>query len=274
LQTSIQNNFPKKVRYSTHKKVNEQGSYYSSYSYLDADNPYETWQQKKIFSRWVPSASRSFATEIASRALARYRHPPRSIPFQLFKGVSVELGQTKKLEHRSLEDAHGAGSQLEVVVSGVKQHAHGQKCSSEEIVFDDTILPASRIFQIDYNTKNINFRDIHDEVYASVSTALDMVFIISSNVVIGSVSTSLYSIRTGTWPSGTTLKLVVSIGAYVVGAGGDAGGLGGNGFAGSEDPPGSGSFDLTSGGVAGPAADGNSLVTWNNLGTVYGARIN
>ena len=82
---------------------------------------------------------------------------------------------------------------------------------------------------------------------------------IANGVIVGASSTSAYAFDTGTgFPAGTTLRLNIGSGAYVVGAGG------GGGPGASPGGPGSGS----PGAVGGPALRAQSAITIANSGTI------
>lgn len=75
--------------------------------------------------------------------------------------------------------------------------------------------------------RNVNLRTLADAAgYNGTSPAAVTVTVVAG-VIIGSTSTTAYALDTGTWPTGTTLQLIIGSGAYVVGKGGDGGGNGG-----------------------------------------------
>ncbi|SIS49805.1 hypothetical protein [Insolitispirillum peregrinum] len=71
--------------------------------------------------------------------------------------------------------------------------------------------------------RNINLRTLADAAGYNGTSPAAVTVTVAAGVIIGSTSTSTYALDTGTWPTGTTLRLIIGSGAYVVGRGGDGG---------------------------------------------------
>src|SRR5690606_22490581 len=111
-----------------------------------------------------------------------------------------------------------------------------------------------KIIQFDYDTYNVNLREVYDSLYSTVdesTDAPDIIFIVNTGVVVGSTSTTTFAIESGDWPAGVEPLLVLSSGAFVVGRGGNG-------------------ATFSSGSPGGPALRVTSPIRLDNGGTVGG----
>lgn len=218
----------------------EPTNYYSAVIYPAADNQYETESIKKIYSKWIPSPARSVATDVAARAIARYKFPPRALRFSLFARNTRDLGQVVELTDASIEDATGAQDTIQAIVTGWRAAVDRNDYEAEEYSIAADDFSGDKIIQFDYDTYNINLRDVYDSLYSTVDTstdAPDIIFIINRDVVVGSTSAATYAIESGDWPAGVEPLLVISNGAFAVGLGGNGGYGGGPTGAGKDGGP-------------------------------------
>lgn len=215
------------------KNLDEPGNFYSAYVRTPGENPYETESIKKIFSRWIPRGARSVANDVASRAISRYVNPPRLFGFSLFAGERPQLGQVCPISHPALETAFGGREAVNCVLTGIKTKSDGFDMRAEELKFDASLVDLNRTFIIDYDSYNLNLREIYDDAYATVDEVNPITFIITPGVRVGSNFPNSPAIRTGEWPVGVAPILVVQPGAYLLGGGG-GGGLGTRGGKGSD----------------------------------------
>jgi hypothetical protein len=233
----------------------EPTNYYSAVIYPASENLYETPSIKKIFSKWIPSAARSVATDVAARAIARYKFPPRALQFALFGEDTRSLGQVVALTDPSIETATGAQAQIQALITGVSDSPDRHDFTAEEYNIDADDFEGDRIIQIDYDTSTINLRALYDSLYATVdesSAAPDIIFRISSGVTVLASSTVTNAIESGDWPSGVEPLLEIESGALVRGRTGGTG-VGPN-----------------AGGDGGTAIEVTSAIRIDNLGTIGG----
>lgn len=204
------------------KNLDEPSNFYSAFVKTPGVNPYASESVKKIFSRWIPRGARGVASDVASRAIARYVNPPRRFSFSLFgQSIVPLLGQTLPVTVPAMEDCFGVRAQAPVVITGVQSMPEGFAVEAEELKFDDSLVDIARTITIDYDSYNINLRELYDDIYSNLSASTPIVFVVESGVVVGSTSTSLYAIVSGDWPSGIEPTLRIRTGGYVVGRGAD-----------------------------------------------------
>jgi hypothetical protein len=109
------------------------------------------------------------------------------------------------------------------------------------------------------NARNVNLRALANAAGYQGTAPVDLKVTIAAGVVIGSTSTSTYSLDTGTWPNGTRLTMTIASGATIAGCGGDGGNNGGGLNAGGS--PGT---------AGGPALRVQVPITITNSGTIGG----
>lgn len=215
-----------------YKNLDEPTNFYSGYVSFPAENNYPTHSYKKIYSRWIPTGARTVASDVASRANSRYINPPRAFQFSLFAGTTPpKLGQTLPISTPQIEDVYGAQTTVPIVITGVASRPEGYQITAEELKFDETLVDLSRTILIDYNTLNVNLRDLYDQIYSTVPEGEPITFIVAENVIVGSSSVNIPALTTGLWPDGVTPTLVNY--GYIVGRGGDVV-LGGPGMSGGD----------------------------------------
>lgn len=204
----------------------EPTNYYSAVIYPAADNQYETESIKKIYSKWIPSPARSVATDVAARAIARYKFPPRALRFSLFAQNTRDLGQVIDLTDASIEDETGAQDTIQAIITGWRAAVDRNDYEAEEYHIDADDFGGDKIIQFDYPVYSINLRDVYDSLYSTVDTssdAPDIIFFINKDVFVGSVNTLTPAIQTGDWPAGVEPILRIHPDAHLVGAGGPGG---------------------------------------------------
>ena len=201
------------------KNLNDPGNYYSGVIDPALDSQYETESVKKIFSRWIPTGGRSVASDVTSRLLARYVNPPRKFAFGLFPDREISLGQNRTLTHTSLEGCLGLQASADIVVTGIKKTEDSIAVMCEELNFDTSNYNGDKYITIDTDSLNVNLRTLYDNIYASVDEVNDIIFVVSSGVVVGSSSVLVAGMDEGTWPAGATLFLVNN--GFIVGRGGN-----------------------------------------------------
>tara|TARA_R110002110_G_scaffold415850_1_gene657966 strand:+ start:11708 stop:14116 length:2409 start_codon:yes stop_codon:yes gene_type:complete len=196
---------------------------------------------RRIYSRWITANSRATAENLNLTILSRYSTPPRKISWKLQRNDQLTIPQLAggyNVINRSMQDAKGAASIVPVQVTQVMSTDTGFSVVGEEVLYSQTITPTDpdqKSVSLETNGQtNVN---LYDEAIASSNAAPQAgdtwTFTIASSTVIGSNSTSMASIDTGTgWPAGVTLVLV-NFGS-VMGKGG-SGGSGGSAIFGATD---------------------------------------
>lgn len=205
------------------KNLDEPTNFYSAFVKTPGVNLYTTESIKKIFSRWIARGAQSVASDVAGRALARYINPPRRFTFSLFANdpFPPALGQTVPITMPSLENPDGTQATVPAVITGVQAEGEGFIYEAEEMNFRTSLVDIARTFTIDYDSYNINLREMYDAQYSVIDGSTPIRFIIISGFVVGSSSTELPAIDTGDWPSGVEPELVIQSGGFVVGRGGN-----------------------------------------------------
>lgn len=219
------------------------------------DNQYDTSNIRKIFSKWIPGTGLTVATDVASRAIARYQFPPVLLEFELFAKNTRQLGQVVNITDPTIETATGAQGTKQAIITSWEATTEGNAYVAEEYNIDAESFEGDIIIQFDYDSYNLNLRAQYDELYSSIdesTAAPDIIFIINDNVVVGSTSVNVPAIVSGTWPVGVEPILQINTGAYVVGKGGLGALFGGNG------------------GPGGTALEVTSAMRVDNRGTVGG----
>lgn len=208
----------------------------------------DNWGQpaiQTILSRWIPAAGRTVADRLGAIILGRFKTPPRKVQFELARYAQTDpvLAGGYHFLNDFVQDETGAASFIPIQVTELKPSGDAYTLSAEEMLFD--VPPAdltNRSVIFTANSFNLNLRTEHDSIYPAPTGAETVTFTISSAVFIGSVSTSLPCIDVGTWPSGTTISIILAAGSRIEGHGG----AGGVSFAGA----GAGTANGSPGGTA------------------------
>lgn len=197
-------------------------NFLSSALYIVPDDQYPTPNTLRIYSKWIQFGGLSIAADVAARAAARYRFPPLSLSFELPSRVRRAVAQVINITHPAIESATGAQGSLNAIITGVSDDVDKNGFEAEEYNIDADILAGDRIIQIDYDVNNINLRDLYDSLYSSVDVSTPpIIFIINTDVVVGSSSSSLHAAESGDWPVGVEPTLRLRSGSFLVGRGGD-----------------------------------------------------
>lgn len=226
--------------------MDETDNYKSIVVSLDSNNNYGSDAIKVVKSRWIPTFGQSTASRLNDLLLARYKNPPRSFKFEVFRhgndDLSVTLGSSYNLSGWSTQDASGNIVTTPVQITRLNPAADKWVVEGEENLVSEIDVAqdlTNRTIIIDSDTNNVNMRTIHDNIYPdptdNESPSVFVTCIISEGVVVGSTSPSLTAFDVGTWPTGVTLSL------QVLGRIQGAGGNGADGDLGT---------DATSGGLA------------------------
>lgn len=200
---------------------------------VDADSEldYGSPLGKTITSRWIPTGGRLVAERLNQIQIGRYLKPPRKIAYDLIVGDGTVLpvgGGGYRLSAPSIQDLDGSRVDLPFSVTSIALKDGVCHVTGEELNWTDLAPdPFNRVVAIDYNGYNLNFRSLHDSLYGSPTAGGTVTLQLASNARIGSTSTSLPALDTGTWPSTTftatrstvskTLTSIADTSAFVAG---------------------------------------------------------
>lgn len=201
---------------------------------------------KEVFSRWIARFQTNTASRVGAIQIGRFRDPPRKFgPFTMFRqegGLAVELGGGYLMsDWPILQDETGQPVDVPVQITRLIPLPDRLMIEAEEMTFAELELgdigdpdpppppdsPVERIIILGTSGMNGNLRAIYNSLHADFGTAteedkLPITFIVPAGVTIGSVSTGLAAITTGSFPTDiVTLKLIVR--GRIQGRGGDGG---------------------------------------------------
>jgi hypothetical protein len=184
---------------------------------------------KTIFSRWIPDGGRSIATTLNGVLLARFKDPPRRVSFDLLRSlpdvtVNPTLGVGYQVQGWPIQDTTGAAATISGQITRLNPKADVFEVEMEELsnaAFAGATSPDVHTLIIDSNGSNINLRTLHDSVYGTPLSGQTINITLATGIVVGSSSTTLPAIDTGTWPGGVTVRFTVN--GRIQGAGGNGG---------------------------------------------------
>jgi hypothetical protein len=198
-----------------------------------SEEAYGTPSVERIFSRWIPINGFIIAERTSNVILTRYSLPPRTFKFSLLRNEDLEiplLGVGVTIAPYNLQDDTGDQAVIQAQITEVLPRDATWEVTAEEFTRSDIpfLPPAPNLFVIPIvtNQNNINILTEFNRLYNFDDlTSGDVVRCeVRQNVQIGSGSTSLPSLRTGTgWPNGVELELDIFQGAIIAGKGGAGG---------------------------------------------------
>lgn len=226
---------------------------------------------KTIFSRWITGVGKNAAERLNDLILSRYTTPPRMLSFSLQRNpllLDPELAGGYNVSSWTLQDDTGATTVLPSQVVQAKFTSANVSVMAEEVLYSQTIAPEDpniKPIPIDTSRDNVNLLSLFGEAGFGTPQTGDIVNVtISNGVIIGSTSTGLPALTTGTgWPAGVTITLTNN--GQVLGRGG-AGGNGG--LVDATDPKQPILLDGSNGGSGGNAMEFNYDLDLINNGTI------
>lgn len=234
---------------------------------------------KIVHSRWISIANQVAANRLNDMLIARYKVPPRTFKFSLFRsGVDLpRLGAGVTVSHWQLVDEDGVEVSVAAQIISESGDEDRVDYEAEEVNYDGS-AETSKFVVIDSDTTNISLRALFDSLYSSVGASDVVTFVVQSGAQVIGYPEFGYAVDVGTWPGGVTLNLTIN--GSVVGASGSFD------FPGSPDPivvPGlaittarainienNGSINGQAGGIA---INGYSFVTYTGPGTIAGSLV-
>lgn len=190
------------------ESVTKSDNYYSQQATLGQESDqYETAAIRTTYASWLPFFSRSVVSQINARVLSLYEIPPRLFSFSLFHGEKIEMGQGINLSSRHLEKADGSIDAVPVQVVSVVDEGSSLRVIAQEMRFSEQPDFNIRRVIIDFDSVDLNLRDIYNTIYSGVSASDEVEFVVESGIVVGSDANE-YAIDVGDWPVGATIRLV------------------------------------------------------------------
>jgi hypothetical protein len=234
------------------KKLDEQSNYRQRYLGPDLEsegsNEYGSIRVKTIYSRWFRSTSLGRVQSLADTLLKRYSKPPRILQFDADMSLinTIKLADRFVANTRQFQDFTGAN--LPVSMQAIEMVEKGGKAGSQlqvkaqEYVWNERINESSNIQLLisnNYPNEDYDYLNLYDAFvaeYGEPFSTQSIEFIVLPGVEVGSSSTTIPAVRTGSaWPSGIALRFTNQ--GIVSGKGGVGGGAftfygedGGTGF--------------------------------------------
>lgn len=194
------------------------------------DHFYETEAIETVFSRWIPTSGRQSAARCSDRILAMQGTEPLEAAFSVHasRDGDFEFARYFYLQTADVQDETGAEDQVTMACISLERGENQYGIAAVQIAFADEVgSDGLRVIPIENNLYNVNLRDLHDSLFAAPevsSPSLAVSFQVLTGVTVGSTSTSLAAMRTGTWPEG--VNVFIENAGRIQGKGG-AGGTGG-----------------------------------------------
>lgn len=217
--------------------LDEKHNYRSSIETINEDTElaYGSSRIKEVFSRWIPIGGRAIASRFNDLYLSQYSMPPRKFNFSVFNGNPVELGESRIIDWKTLQDSVGNRLPTQALVTQLVPAVYGFEIEAEENLYvpvGDDLL--NRVIIIDVNSSNINLRTIHDSLYPiptaqSVIDGVNLTCYVNAGLVINSTSLFLRTFDVGTWPTGFPITLDIKAVMRSHGGTGGSGGTSGPG---------------------------------------------
>lgn len=210
------------------KKLDEPGNWEQSYVRVDTDSivKYESNIVDTINSRWITSANKAAATNLAALRGRRFSNTPRLVNFSLdAKDSDVWIGQSRSLNHRDMVDFTGIPEDIVFEIISAKE-SKTYDYTGLEFNYGDEVAGDSSdaetgvdIVLLSINDQNINLRTIYDSLFPAPDASTKAKFITENGVDIGGASLGGTSMDTGSWPAGALVTLQTDTGSFVIGRG-------------------------------------------------------
>jgi len=211
------------------KRLNEIDNWEQTYVRIDTDSiaKFGSSEVKTINSRWITSANKALALQLAALIGRRFSDIPRQIGFSLdAKDSDVWLGQIKSINYRDIVDATGIPIDTMFEITSARD-AENYNYQALEFVYGDSLPedegggdPDVDLIIISIDAQNINLRTIFDGLFPAPDASTQAKFVVENGVDIGGSSLGGNSMDTGSWPAGAIITLQTNAGAFVIGRGG------------------------------------------------------
>jgi len=220
---------------------------------------------REVFSRWIPQFGRQAATDLGERIISMFRDPPLESRFDIHasRDGDLDIAAPFSLQVAELQDASGAELAVTHVPVAIQRGENEFSVVAQQATFSSGsgASATDRTIYIENDSVNLNLRTVHDSIYAAPGAGVTVNFIVIAGVKVGSTSTSLPAMRTGSWPDGVTVTLTVN--GRIQGKGG-AGAMGVRAHGGG-DPEDVGLPGL----IGGNALQVDSAISVDNQGEIW-----
>lgn len=239
-ETVMRDDVPLKITEQPEKRASEIWTYYAqrdptkpldntdNYANLQievsaqAELDYETSAIRKVFSRWIAAGGENTASILGQLLLSRYNPAPRKFEFGLFESGSTPVapGIGYLLSHPSLQDETGDRDEIPIQITSLKTVDEGVNVIAEEMTVGTPVGLTGDVITINTSQNDVNLETMHDLLYPVAVSGDNVVFYISSGVIVGS-STGGPAVTVGNFAAGVNLYLIIA--GTVAGYGGDGG---------------------------------------------------
>lgn len=248
------------------EKLDETRNYRQVYVREDTDSVdrYGSRRVKEVFSRWILNINKAAAIRSATRWGRRFADAPRQFEFPLApKDSGLWAGDPCFISHRQIVGFSGAIEPAAAQITSVREvddkfqyvaleHLYGDQLPDDEEPGVNDVVLSGELF-------NIDLLSVYEATVGTPDGSTEARFIVESNAVIGSSSSSSASVTTGSWPVGAVITLVNN--GLIVGLGGEGGegtGPSQNGGDGSDAISLQNDIDIDNQGVIGGGGGGGS----------------
>lgn len=195
---------------------------------LAASGPFEygTPAIREVFSRWIPQFGRSSAQRCGDRILAMFRDPPieARLPLHASRDGQLDIAQYFTLTTAEGQDLQGDVASILMAPIEIDSQESDLNVVAQSVQFQALEISGERVIPIENDSYNKNLREIHDSLFSAPTGDEVIRFVVEDSVTVGSTSTSVAALRTGSWPTmATKPKLEIQAGARVQGKGGGGG---------------------------------------------------
>lgn len=194
-------------QYNPFLDVDEERNYYSKRGKL-SDINYEQSSIRLIHSRWVPVGGGGVVDSLNTMIIGRYQLPPRLFYFSLPRSFSVYEGMGINISPPTAEDATGAQETVPAMVVSTKKLWHETAVVAEEMRVTGVNF-LQRLVIIEFNSFNINLKDLHDALYGEAGSGDTVTFILETGVITGSTTVDQFAVVNEGWASGVDVTLIL-----------------------------------------------------------------
>lgn len=190
----------------------------------EGTDQYGTPQIREVFGRWIQQFDRQNADECGQRIGAMFRDPPleSSITVPVSRAEEFDIAAYFNFQTAEVQDDTGAQANTVMAPVSFDRGENELVIGATQVTFSGEVT--DRTIYIENNASNLVLRDIYDSLYSEIpegSPTVQIEFVVTDTVLIGSGSTSEPALRTGVWPVGVVPR-VTNLGRWQ-GKGGDGG---------------------------------------------------
>lgn len=191
---------------------------------LNAEANYGQPAVKKIYGAWIPEFGRVVAQRAGDIQLGQNVNAPRQMTFETMRdeGPRPRAGLGCNVSSRPLQTDTGARDIVPFMITRLSAGAAGYEVVGQEARFKQFAPDlGDRTIVISTDIASIDLRAIYDRQFPTPTVDDEIIFIISSGVVVSSTGLDIPALNSGNWPSGVVP--LIRLRGRIHGAGGDAG---------------------------------------------------